>query len=63
MLPQQKEQRRQYGVPRYRGSYRYWKRNNAISWTGVKVSRKVEHPPLVPVTSKRGETHWEFLWD
>jgi len=55
------QRRRQLGIPRDTAEYRFWRRNNRISWNGVETKRK-EHPPLVKKTSRRGETHYVELW-
>lgn len=47
-------------TPRGRGTYRAWRRLNAIQWKGVEPDAEMEHQ-LIPITSKRGETHYKVL--
>ena len=55
---------REYGTPRDTSNYRFWKRNNAVKWYGVKPDQSSKkHPPLVKKVSERGETHYVELWD
>ena len=54
---------RQLGIPRKTKDYRFWRRNNAISWKGVESVKQEEHPPLVKKISKKGEVHYVELWE
>lgn len=54
---------RRSGTPRPNYTYRAAKRNyDKRHWVGVEPTKTLEHPPLVPIKSERGETSYRALW-
>lgn len=62
------EYHRELGIPRAKQTYRWWRKNNSVlnrdkkDWEGVEAKYVDIHPPLIKITSKRGETSYRELW-
>lgn len=42
--------------------YRFWRKNNAVNWYGVKA-KVIQQPQLIKKISKRGEVHYQEVKD